>query len=147
MSERIFGAVWLCLSLAMAWIAWNIEIAFSYEPVGPRVLPIILALFMAMCAVMMIVRPEPDPSWPTGHVLPRMLIMVATLFLYAWFFETLGFPLATTLFATVVGLLFGGHWLKCVISGVVMGVLLYFLFDRVLDVTLPLGRIFTAAGG
>lgn len=143
MSERIFGIVWLGLSLAMAWIAWNIEIAFSYEPVGPRVLPIILALLMAVCAAMMVLRPAPEPHWPPGHVLPRMLIMVVTLFLYAWFFETLGFPLATAVFATVVGLLFGGHWLKCVISGVAMGVLLYFLFDRMLDVTLPLGRIFS----
>jgi putative tricarboxylic transport membrane protein len=147
MSERIFGVFWLALCAGMAWVAWNIEIAFSYEPVGPRVLPIILALLMAICGGLMIIRPGPDPHWPGAVVAPRMLIMVVVLFAYAWFFEILGFPLATALFVTAVGLLFGGHWLKCAITGVLMGGFLYIMFDRVLEVTLPLGRIFRAAGG
>ena len=43
----------------------------------------------------------------------------------------------TTAFA--LGLLFTGRPLPCAISGVLMGVLLYGLFDYLLDVPLPLG--------
>ena len=41
-----------------------------------------------------------------------------------------------------IGRFFGGTWGKLVIGGALLGVSLYLLFDRVLDVTLPLGTVF-----
>lgn len=35
--------------------------------------------------------------------------------------------------------LFGGRWLPSAILAVVLGIGLYFLFDRILDVPLPMG--------
>ena len=54
-------------------------------------------------------------------------------------FEMIGFPASTALMAIVVGRLFGGSYTKCIIAGVIMGVASYVLFDRFLDVPLPMG--------
>ena len=51
----------------------------------------------------------------------------------------LGFVISTTLATFALGLLFTGRPLPCAISAVLMGVLLYGLFDYLLDVPLPLG--------
>ena len=74
---------------------------------------------------------------PTGAdaEYPRGLTLLA----YAVLFEVLGFVISTTLATFALGLLFTGRPLPCAISAVLMGVLLYGLFDYLLDVPLPLG--------
>ncbi len=54
-------------------------------------------------------------------------------------FEWLGFPIATALLTMVIGMLFGATIPAAGISGAVLGILLWYAFDRLLDVTLPLG--------
>lgn len=148
MSERIFGAVWLAFSVAMAWMAWQIQVPFAYEPVGPRALPLILALLMAVCALSCVLKPSAHAVvWPRGLIRQRMVVLVVTLFAYAFAFEPLGFPLATAGLGLVVGLLFGGRWQRCLAAGLGMGIGFYLLFDRLLDVPLPLGRLFHGFGG
>ena len=73
------------------------------------------------------------------QALQRAGLCILTLLAYALLFEPLGFVLSTALATFVLGLLFTGRVLPCLISGVLMGVLLYALFDYALDVPLPLG--------
>ncbi len=145
--ERLFGLVWLALCAGMAWIAWGIEVPFSYEPVGPRAFPLILAGLMAVCALALVLRPAAIGfGWPHGTVRAHLLIAIAALFAYAFLFEPLGFPLSTALLTVALGRVFGGSWKACVIGGLAMGGLMYLFFDRLLDVVLPLGSLFAAAG-
>ena len=51
----------------------------------------------------------------------------------------LGFPIATAILTVVIGMLFGATIPAAGISGAVLGILLWYAFDRLLDVTLPLG--------
>ncbi|MGX5148300.1 tripartite tricarboxylate transporter TctB family protein, partial [Enterobacter hormaechei] len=53
-----------------------------------------------------------------------------------------GFPIATALLTMVIGILFNASLPAAGISGVVLGILLWYAFDRLLDVTLPLGAWF-----
>jgi putative tricarboxylic transport membrane protein len=69
----------------------------------------------------------------------RIALLVALVAGYALLFQWLGFVIATALMVIAVGRLFGGTWRNCVIGGVSMGVLFFLLFDKVLDVVLPLG--------
>ena len=80
------------------------------------------------------------------HFKPIGLAMVA-VFVYAALFETLGFPLATALMALPVGMAFGGSWKQSLVGGVVMGLLLYLMFDKLLDVVLPTGLLSFILGG
>ena len=67
--------------------------------------------------------------------------MVAYAAAYAFLFQWLGFVIATALMTVAVGRLFGGNWIKCAIGGLIMGVLFFLLFDKVLDVVLPAGLL------
>jgi putative tricarboxylic transport membrane protein len=79
-----------------------------------------------------------DEHWnPRAAV--RAALCVLSLLAYALLFEVLGFVISTALAAFALGLLFTGRLIPCAISAVLMGVLLYGLFDYLLDVPLPLG--------
>lgn len=139
MSDRIFAAIWILLCLGGLLIGWQIHSEYSYEPVGPRPFPLGILGLMLLCAVAMLLRRPDTISWPPRRVLQRLLVMVIVLLVYAWGFEWLGFPLATSLLTAIIGILFGATLPAAAVSGGLLGVLLWFAFDRLLDVTLPLG--------
>ncbi len=144
MSDRIFAIAWLVVCAAIAWLAWPIQAPFSYEPIGPRAFPLLLCGLMAASATWLLVKPGTEHGWPRGPVRLKLAGLIAGFGLYAWLFEILGFPVATALAATGIGRLYGGRWLPCLVAGVAMGVGFYYFFDRVLDVTLPLGSLWKA---
>lgn len=139
MSDRIFAVLWLLLCISGLFIGWGIQSEYSYEPLGPRPFPLAILSLMIVCAVLLLFRRPQRITWPHHTVLRRLLVLVITLVLYAWGFEWLGFPLATALLTFSIALLFNASGLAAGISGAVLGVALYFAFDRLLDVTLPLG--------
>lgn len=139
MYDRLFGAVWLLLCAGLALIAWGFQPPFSYDPVGPRAYPLLLLGLMGAGALWMLLRPSHLEHLLNRAQSLRALLCVLSLLAYALLFETLGFVLSTALAAALLGRLFGGKPLPCLISGVLMGVLLYVLFDLILDVPLPLG--------
>ena len=141
MSDRIFAAVWLLVCAVIAVQMWQLEVPFAYEPVGPKAFPALMAFLMAICCALMLIYPDHDINWPDSGGMIKGGILIAVLLFYAIFFEQLGFPLATALMVFVVCLLFGGGWLSGAIAGLLVGVIGYLFFDRLLQVTLPLGQI------
>ncbi|SFU53350.1 tripartite tricarboxylate transporter TctB family protein [Xenorhabdus koppenhoeferi] len=140
MSDRIFAAVWLVLCGIGLFIAWGIHSEYSYEPLGPRPFPIIIISLMAFCSFLLLFKKTDPVYWPTPRVLRRLVLLIVSLVIYAWLFEWLGFPLATILLTISVALLFNATLLSAVISGIFLGISLFFAFDRLLDVTLPIGH-------
>jgi putative tricarboxylic transport membrane protein len=62
-------------------------------------------------------------------------------------FQWLGFVLATALMALPVGMAFGGSWKQSLAGGTGLGLVLYLLFDKLLDVVLPTGPLAALLGG
>ena len=58
-----------------------------------------------------------------------------------------GFVLATTLMALPVGRAFGGTLRASLVGGLGLGLGLFFLFDKLLDVILPTGVLAFVLGG
>ncbi|MDI7659213.1 tripartite tricarboxylate transporter TctB family protein [Cronobacter universalis] len=139
MSDRIFAGIWILLCIGGLFVVWQIHSEYAYEPVGPRPFPMGIIALMLLCAVLLLLRRPDVVDWPHNAVLQRLVVMVIVLLLYAWGFEWLGFPLATALLTAVIGMLFGAQLPAALVSGVVMGGVLWYAFDRLLDVTLPLG--------
>jgi putative tricarboxylic transport membrane protein len=140
-NDRVLGVAALLLAVFLTVFGWGLEAPFAYEPVGPRAFPLGLALVIGLCGAWLVYKgggdAEPNPE---GANL-RITIMVALIAAYALMFVWLGFVLANAVMVTVVGRLFGGSWLKSVISGVVMSVAFFLLFDKLLDVVLPTGLL------
>lgn len=141
--ERYFSGLLLLTSLFLMYVASGYVANIAYDPLGPRPYPMLILGLMAACTLFLTVRPKPEEInlGYTPSLLKKLGLCLAAMLGYACLFELLGFPISTAIMATVVGKLFGGKTLHCVISGVVMGVLLYLLFDQVLDVPLPLGLV------
>ncbi|HEX6361316.1 MAG TPA: tripartite tricarboxylate transporter TctB family protein, partial [Albitalea sp.] len=66
---------------------------------------------------------------------------------YALLFQWLGFALATALMAVPVGLAFGGSARQSLAAGAGLGLALFLLFDKALDVVLPTGVLAFVLGG
>ncbi len=145
MSDRILGLVALLMAGAMAVAAWGYAAPVEYEPVGPRAFPLVLALLMALCGAWLMARPGAEalkgPRFARGAQLNRIMLCAATVVVYALLFQTLGFIIATALMGVPVGRFFGGSWRQSAMAGIGLGIALFVLFDRLLDVVLPQGLL------
>lgn len=147
MSDRILGGACVLAGAAMAWAARDYAAPISYEPVGPRAFPLLLAGLMALAGAWLVLRPGPDGFGLAREKLRPVGLAVLAVFVYAALFERLGFPLATAAMALPVGMAFGGSWKQSAAAGVLMGLVLYGVFDRLLDVVLPSGLLAAVLGG
>lgn len=137
MGDRILGLIILGLAIWYGWTAGSYQASFG-DPLGPAAFPQMLAVPTALLAVFLILRPDPDPQWGVGGQALRQVATVAVLLAYAFFLEDLGFILATALGSIAMSRLLGAGWTKSSVSGVVMAVALFVLFDTLLGLPLPL---------
>ena len=139
MSDRIFSIIWLGVCARIIFQMWNLYIPFTYEPVGAKAFPLLLAGLMALCCFVLIINPAHNIHWPKPPLLGKGAILIGVLLGYSSMFEILGFPLSTTVMILIVSRIFGGRWVNGLIAGLVAGVFGYLFFDRLLGVSLPLG--------
>jgi putative tricarboxylic transport membrane protein len=139
MTDRLLGMACLIAAACMAWAAQGYAAAISYEPVGPRAFPLLLAALLALGGLWLVAKPAPNAGQYAQVPFKMIGLCVVAIFLYVFGFETVGFPLATALLAVPVGVAFGGTVPKSFAVGAVMGICLFFTFDRLLDVMLPPG--------
>lgn len=141
LNDRVAGIAGLLLAAFLAIFGWGLQAPFAYEPVGPRAFPLGLSLVIALCSAWLIYKGggEAEPNPPGANL--RISLMVGLIAGYAFLFVWLGFVIANTIMVIFVGRLFGGSWPKSVITGVVMSVLFFLLFDKLLDVVLPTGLL------
>jgi putative tricarboxylic transport membrane protein len=148
MSDRILGAACVAAAAGMAWAAQGYAAAISYEPVGPRAFPLLLASLLAVGGLWLVAKPALRGNAPYRAVpLRATLIAGAAVVVYAALFELLGFALATAVMAVPLGIVFGGTLRQSLAAGVGLGVVLFFVFDKALDVVLPTGMLAVLLGG
>jgi putative tricarboxylic transport membrane protein len=144
--QRIFAAVLLLACAGLALMAWPYQAAFSYEPVGPRAFPLLMLGLMGLALLYMVFRPAPikhseDEPPLDRETLPKIGICVLLLLVFAGLFEPLGFILSSILIGIPMARLYGGRWLPSIVVTTLMAIGLYLLFDRLMDVPLPLGLL------
>ena len=147
MSDRVLGAVCVVASAAMAWAAQDYAAAISYEPVGPRAFPLLLAVGLGLSGLWLVLRPTAGAEAFHGVPWKATALCAAAVLVYALLFQWLGFALATALMALPVGMAFGGSWKQSLAGGAALGLVLFLLFDKVLDVVLPTGPLSAVLGG
>jgi putative tricarboxylic transport membrane protein len=141
LSDRLFAGAWMGVCAFVAWRMWHLAVPFAYEPVGPKAFPILLAALMAVCCALLLIKPDREIRWPGPALLGKGVLLIVVLLAYAAAFDVLGFAGATILMVVAVSRLFGASWQTGLVSGLAIGVAGYFLFDHLLDVSLPLGRL------
>ena len=142
--QRIFASALLLVCVGLALMAWPYQASFSYEPVGPRAFPLLMLGLMGLGLLYMVFRPTPivhsddDPKLDR-ETLIKIGICVLLLLVFAGAFEPLGFIVASILIGIPMARLYGGRWLPSAVIISLMAIGLYLLFDKLMDVPLPLG--------
>ncbi|MGF0239354.1 tripartite tricarboxylate transporter TctB family protein [Rhodococcus sp. IEGM1300] len=144
--QRIFASVLLLACVGLALMAWPYQAAFSYEPVGPRAFPLLMIGLMGLGLLYMLFRPTPivhseDEPQLDRETLSKIGACIVLLLMFAGMFEPLGFILSSILIGIPMARLYGGRWVPSIIVTTLMSIGLYLLFDKVMDVPLPLGLL------
>ncbi|ROQ51558.1 MULTISPECIES: tripartite tricarboxylate transporter TctB family protein [Pseudomonas] len=144
--QRLFALTLLAACAALAVMAWPYQAAFSYEPVGPRAYPLLMLGLMAIALLYLAIRPTPivrkddEPELDRASLI-KIGLCTGLLLVFAATFESLGFILSSTLIGVPMARLYGGRWLPSAVIVGLMSIALYLLFDRAMDVPLPLGLL------
>ncbi len=144
--QRIFASVLLLVCAGLALMAWPYQASFSYEPVGPRAYPLLMLGLMGLGLIYMLFRPQPTKHTEEEPALDRQTLIkigicVGLLLVFAGTFEPLGFILSSMLIGIPMARLYGGRWMPSVVIVTLMSIGLYLLFDKAMDVPLPLGLL------
>ena len=127
-SDRVFGLVATLVALAYIASATQIQTSFLADPVGPKTFPILVGAVAAICGILMVFRPDPDPQWPALRTFGALAIAVAVLVAYAYSLKPLGFLIPTAIAASVLSYQIRPRALPAVLSGVGLSIGLFVIF-------------------
>ncbi|MFC4115866.1 tripartite tricarboxylate transporter TctB family protein [Nonomuraea zeae] len=151
MTQRIVSLGFLLAALVVLAQAVAIPQGNGYQAVGPRAFPLLVGGGLAVVAVIGVVqafRPgaagaresEPDEAGSTHW--PSVLWLVGALAGYALLLVPAGYWQTTTVFFVAVARVLGSRRpVRDVLVGLVLALATYFLFDRLLGISLPPGLI------
>jgi putative tricarboxylic transport membrane protein len=141
MSDRLTGAIFLLIAIWYGYTAQFYTQDFA-DPLGPSAFPQVLAAPFGLLSLYLLLRPDPDPEWGLGTRLARQAGAIVVLIVYSQVITLLGFMLSTTILGTLMAIFLGAKPVPALVTGVVLGVGFFFLFDGLFQLPLPSGEIF-----
>ena len=138
-AERVFGLALFALGLFIVYGSMKIEVAFTYDPLGPKSFPLALGALLSLCSLALIIKPDTGYKFASLGVNIKIVLIVFALFLYQAGFEYLGFLLATFLLCFFISLIFKATMPQAALGALGISSLVYALFALLLKVPLPLG--------
>lgn len=144
MTDRLFSTVLLVLTLCYGLAALSISVPFVFDPLGPRPLPLTLTLILSGLLVILLLRPLRKVSDRTAPF--RILLLCGVMLFYLLTWTSLGFLLSTTISVYLLTRLLKGTWMQGLMTALLVSVCAYGLFHFLLNISLPLGTIFTIGG-
>lgn len=139
MSDRIFGAVALTVSLLMMWATTLIEESFIQDPLGPKAFPLVIAVIMAATAIFMILKPDADPEWPGLHKLLELAATLGMLVAYAQLLPVAGFVVSTLGAAAFLCWRLGANGRQALLGALSIAIGIYLVFQHLLGLNLAKG--------
>jgi len=136
MSDRIFGALSAMVALAYIASAAQIQSGFMPDPVGSRLFPMMVGGVGFVCAVLIFLKPDESPAWPSLGNLLSILCAVLILIAYAYALKPLGFIFPTAVASAVVSFLIQRNLKTAFLTGVGLSIGLFVLFKYALDLGL-----------
>ncbi|MFN3846988.1 MAG: tripartite tricarboxylate transporter TctB family protein [Paracoccaceae bacterium] len=135
-ADRIFGVVMMIVALGYILSAMSIQTSFLSDPVGPRVFPFMVAAVVMICALSMVLRPDPDVEWPRGGMLMQLGLALIVLFGYAMLIKPLGFIIPTIFAAGILSWQINPRPVPAALAGLGLGIGLFVLFKFILGLGL-----------
>ena len=135
-SDRLFGLVVLMTALAYIASATQIQSSFLTDPVGPKAFPMLIGGVAALSALVMMIKPDPNPHWPAVRTFGALAVALIVLIGYAFALKPFGFLLPTAVTAAVLSYQISPRPVPALLTGVGLSVGLFVLFKYALKLGL-----------
>jgi putative tricarboxylic transport membrane protein len=135
-SDRIFGRVVTFVALAYIASATQIQTSFMADPVGSKTFPIMIGAVAAICGVVLMIKPDPEPEWPAARTFLALGFTVIVLVGYAYALKPMGFVIPTAIAAGVLSYQISSRPGAAAIAGVGLSVGLFVIFKYALGLGL-----------
>jgi len=135
-SDRLFALIVLLAAIAYIVAAADIPTGFLVDPVGPKMFPRLVGGVAALCALLILIKPDEDPKWPDGLTWLRLFIAFAVLVAYAYTLKPLGFLIPTAIAAGVLSYQIRARAMPALFTGIALSGGLFVIFKYVLDLGL-----------
>jgi putative tricarboxylic transport membrane protein len=86
----------------------------------------------AICSLVLIFKPDPDPDWPMARTWGNLLVAVVVLAFYAVLMTPLGFILPTAVAASILSYQISPNAKRAVLAGIGLSLGLFVVFKFVL---------------
>jgi len=140
-STRVAGAVLVILAAAIGLEATTFNVAFVTDAIGPKALPMLVALILGIAALRMLIVPDSDVSWPAQGPALRIVGAGVAFILYAGLLPWIGFFTCTTAVVSILSLLYDGPPRKSLLAAAALSGILWLLFVVLLGLALPIGEL------
>jgi putative tricarboxylic transport membrane protein len=134
--DRIFGLGMIVLALGYILSATSIQTSFMSDPVGPRIFPLLIAGVVILCALSLVLRPDPEADWPALSMLLQLAFCTAVLMVYAMTIRPLGFIIPTVIAAGIISYQISPRPVPAALAGLGLGIGLFVLFKFILGLGL-----------
>jgi putative tricarboxylic transport membrane protein len=146
-ADLVTGALAIGVGLVTLLASRSIK-AMAGESLDPRTLPMMVGCAMILAGTGIIYsgwryRGAPVPvQWPDAHGLRRLVVTAVLLLLYVALIEPIGFPIVTAAFVATHSWYLGRYraWVT-ILGGLATGIVVYYVFMQLLELTFPLGVI------
>lgn len=137
MIGRLFGAAIFVIAAIYLNAALPYEVSFG-DPLGPRAFPLMLAVPALLGSASLVAFPGTAQDFASGSRLLVQAGAVLCLFAFVFLLPRLGFLVATAGMVAALAMLMQTRPAAAIALGGVAAPALWLLFDRALDLPLPL---------
>lgn len=141
MRHRVAGGVLVAVGAAVGVEATTFDVRFLTDPVGPKALPLLVAVMLVVAGVHQTLRPDHAAGWPPRRVLGMLGAATAAFLAYPLALDFLGFWLSTTLVVAALSHLYGAPPRRGVPAAGLLAGALWLLFVELLALPLPIGSL------
>jgi putative tricarboxylic transport membrane protein len=146
-ADLVTGTLAISVGLVTLLASRSIK-AMAGESLDPRTLPMMVGWAMILAGAGIVhsgwrYRGAPVPvHWPDTDGLRRLVVTAVLLLLYVALIEPIGFPIVTAVFVAAHSWYLGRYraWVT-ILGGLVTGIVVYYVFMQLLELTFPLGVI------
>ena len=143
-TDRIFGLGVICVALAYIASATQIQIGFLSDPVGSRTFPYIVGAVAAICGLVIVLRPDGEPGWPSLATLGRIALALVVMYGFAIALRPIGFLLPAAVASAALSYLIVPRPVAAIASGLGLSIGLFVIFKFGLGLGVAaFGRVLT----
>ena len=147
-ADRISGLFWLLFAIFVSIESKRLDLGTLHQP-GPGFLFFWASIALGLMSLIILIRAwmskgveKANISIFGGPNIMKIILVLISVFLYAFFMETLGFiPVTLLLFLFLLGVIEKKRWGATIFVSIVVTVVAYLIFEICLKSQLPKGLL------